>query len=334
MIFLSIIIPVYNAAKTISRCLDSIWSQNLPQEEYEVICVNDCSPDDSVAVLREIQKTHSNLRIESHSVNLRAGGSRNTGVRAAQGDYILFIDADDYFHPESLKKAFEYLQKNPDLDILTCNFARELPDSPCDKFTHPYFSKDKLTPAQYLSLNQFVPCSPWQWFFRKTLMTENNIWFRNHTISEDVDWTHQLILKAKLIQYQPILLSHYVIDKGTQTALSYAKPANVYAYMNAGIALYQLRQAYAAIGHAGYITGMARGYIQQGMKYYLAMFDRLSEKVRHLKEMPAELTLSGYCELFRRMPLFYALLTNCICPFTRIALKIKAKYSFRGIRIK
>ena len=122
-IFLSIVIPVYNAASTISRCLDSIWCQGLEEAEYEVICVNDCSKDNTIQVISEIRKTHHNLRLFSNTENIRAGGSRNRGVREAYGEYILFIDADDYFHPGALKVVCDY-QKKYGLDILMCDFSR------------------------------------------------------------------------------------------------------------------------------------------------------------------------------------------------------------------
>ena len=100
-LFLSIVIPVHNGADSISHCLDSIWNQGLNDNEYEVICVNDCSTDNTAEVISTIQKTHSNLRLLSNSENLRAGGSRNYGVREAKGEYILFIDVDDYFRKQS-----------------------------------------------------------------------------------------------------------------------------------------------------------------------------------------------------------------------------------------
>ncbi|MEE1090066.1 MAG: glycosyltransferase family 2 protein [Paludibacteraceae bacterium] len=124
MVFLSIVIPVYNAGWIIEKCLDSIWSQGLLEEEYEVVCVNDNSTDNTLEVLDEIAHEHKNLRVVSNTENLRAGGARNRGVREAQGEYILFIDADDYYHAGGLKKAFDY-QKEHRLDIL-CVISQDI----------------------------------------------------------------------------------------------------------------------------------------------------------------------------------------------------------------
>ena len=333
MPYLSIVVPVYNGALIISKCLESILIQNIPPEEFEIICVDDCSTDNTIEVLERFQKQHINLRIEKNPVNLRAGGARNNGVIAAQGDYVAFIDADDYYHPGSLKRVFEHLKKNPDLDILTCNFARELPEHPNKTFVHRYYSERKLTPTEYISANHFVPCSPWQWIFLRSLMIENNVFFREHTICEDVDWTHRLILMAKTIQYQPILLSHYVIDVGSQTALSYARAANVYAYMNAGRELCKLLPEYQKIGHENFIRGVAAGYVQQSLKYYLAMKDSVGNKIRNIQEIPTELSLNGRWELCRKHPLLYSCFTSIVYPFVKLALKIKSRFFFRGIKL-
>ena len=104
--FLSIIIPVYNGTKTIKRCLDSIWSQGLPENDYEVICVDDCSSDGSYEYIQKLSQLYPQLKLLKNSFNIRAGGARNHGVRCSSGEYILFIDSDDYFHPQSLNKSF------------------------------------------------------------------------------------------------------------------------------------------------------------------------------------------------------------------------------------
>ena len=88
--FLSIVIPVYNGlSNDLSKCLDSIWGQSLPKELYEVICIDDCSTDDTRSWLKEQQKKHSNLVVIENEKNIRQGGSRNKGVRAAKGKYIV-----------------------------------------------------------------------------------------------------------------------------------------------------------------------------------------------------------------------------------------------------
>ena len=125
--FFSIIIPVYNGlAHDLPICLESIWHQPLDPSIYEVICVDDCSTDDTRRWLDEQAAKHSNMRVVKHAVNKRQGGSRNTGIRIAKGKYIIFIDQDDYFHQGSIAKVYEHLLTVA-LDILIVDCAYEHP---------------------------------------------------------------------------------------------------------------------------------------------------------------------------------------------------------------
>ena len=327
----SVITPTYNDEKYIKDTLSSILNQT--HSNFEVLVVDDCSTDRSFAVINNETTKHANLRLVQNKTNRRAGGARNHGVQEAKGKYVLFIDADDYFHPGSLHKAVEHLQANPDLDLLVCNFARELPNQPNSRFVHVYATKEKLSIPVYIH-KAHIPCAPWQWFFRRTLMTNYNIWFRENCICEDVDWTHRMVLVAKYIQYQPILLTHYTIGIGTQTAMSYAKPANVYSYMKAGNELYKLCDAYDAMGCGEYIRNLSRGYIQQGIKYYLAMKDRIDVKANQIRELiPLDLSLGLIGKIARNSPSLYSFFTNLLVPLTRFALLIKQRWSIRGIRV-
>ena len=216
-IFLSIVIPVYNAASTISRCLDSIWCQGLDEAEYEVICVNDCSTDNSVEVISETRKTHHNLRLFSNTENIRAGGSRNRGVREAYGEYILFIDADDYFHPGALKVVCDY-QNRCELDILMCDFARHTISNENNILVLNFKSQEIMTGRQFLIVNS-LPWGPCKYVFKRSLMTDNNVFFTERVSCEDVDWCHKIAFFAATMQYQPILLSHYILHDSSQTSV-------------------------------------------------------------------------------------------------------------------
>ena len=121
MIKLSFILPCYNVAPYVGRCIESIEHQDLPREEYEVICVDDCSKDNTADVIRKYQKQYSNIRLICHEVNKTAGGARNTGVDAAQGEYLGCVDPDDAIVEnvlENLTKEIERLK----VDILFFNY--------------------------------------------------------------------------------------------------------------------------------------------------------------------------------------------------------------------
>lgn len=89
-ILLSIVVPCYNATIYIQRCLESLLNQDL--DNYEIICVNDASTDNTLGLLQEYERKYPNIRVISHECNKRQGGARNTGIKNARGRYIGFVD--------------------------------------------------------------------------------------------------------------------------------------------------------------------------------------------------------------------------------------------------
>lgn len=114
---LSIVAPVYGVEKYISQWLDSVFNQDIPETEYEVICVNDCTLDKSAEIIAAYQLEHSNLRLIHHEVNKRDNAARNTGYRAAVGKYIWFNDPDDMIAPNCLNSIIRRMDEQK-LDML------------------------------------------------------------------------------------------------------------------------------------------------------------------------------------------------------------------------
>lgn len=186
---------------------------------YEVICVDDCSTDNTIEIIKNAQKHHSNLRLLTNPYNKRAGGSRNHGVREAKGEYIMFIDADDYYHPSSLKQAIEYLSTH-ELDILMCDNSRGHVNHIKQKGIHLNYNTSILSGKDFFKING-CPFAPWKFIFKKELMIDNHIFFREHVQVEDIDWVINIVLHANSIQYQPIILIHYVLTANSLTASTF-----------------------------------------------------------------------------------------------------------------
>ncbi len=93
---LSVIVPAYNVEKFLPRCLDSLLRQGLEVGEYEVICVNDGSPDNCAQILAEYEQKYPGIFRVITQENRGLGEARNTGMKVAQGEYIAFVDSDDY----------------------------------------------------------------------------------------------------------------------------------------------------------------------------------------------------------------------------------------------
>ncbi len=110
-ILLSIVAPVYGVERYLREYLDSLYKQDIPEERYEVILVNDCSPDKCADIIREYSKIHPNIRLLNHEVNKKDNAARNTGYRAAIGKYIWFNDPDDIIVANSFKHIIETCEK-------------------------------------------------------------------------------------------------------------------------------------------------------------------------------------------------------------------------------
>ena len=102
---LSVIVPVYNVEKFLPRCLDSLLRQGLEVGEYEVICVNDGSPDNCAPILAEYEQKFPGIFRVITQENQGLGEARNTGMKAAQGEWITFVDSDDYV----IDSGYKYL---------------------------------------------------------------------------------------------------------------------------------------------------------------------------------------------------------------------------------
>jgi len=123
MIKLSIILPFYNVEKYMAACLNSLFEQDMPEDEYEVICIDDGSPDHSRDIVEQYREKHANLVLLVHKENKGLGGARNTGIRAARGKYLWMVDSDDRIKPNCLKELIEICKEN-EPDVLMFNFEK------------------------------------------------------------------------------------------------------------------------------------------------------------------------------------------------------------------
>ena len=116
----SIIITNYNYARYLERCLRSVLNQSEPPGGFEVIVVDDCSQDRSLQILKNFS---SDIRYEINDSNQGLSYSRNRGVQLSRGQYVVFVDADDYVHKDFLYIERSILGLNPELDAVSCNYT-------------------------------------------------------------------------------------------------------------------------------------------------------------------------------------------------------------------
>lgn len=324
-VFLSIVIPVYNAANTISRCLDSIWMQSLNDAEYEVICVNDCSTDNSVEVIANVQKSHPNLRLLHNAENLRAGGARNHGVREAKGEYIVFIDADDYFHKGSLPIVVDY-QKLHGLDILVCDFARHNLDNVNDVLVHNFKSQEVMSGREFLVVNS-LPYAPWKYVFKRDLMIDNKLFFVEKLSCEDVDWSHKIAFFANTMQYQPILLTHYILMDSSQTSVEYKNTNTVFHRLQAGKRVSELVSLCISEAEKRQILAVAKSTLKNGIIFINGLFISPRRKADIIKEcVSSDVDWGRAMNFIRDNAYLYSCFSTLIAPFFRTAIYCKRKF--------
>ena len=111
MLTLSIIVPLYNSEKYLPKCLDSLLNQDIPEQDYELILVDDGSPDGSREIAEEYALRHSNIIVLTQS-NKGTSGARNTGIRRACGRYLCFVDPDDFILENSFSVLIRRMEEH------------------------------------------------------------------------------------------------------------------------------------------------------------------------------------------------------------------------------
>ena len=116
MVKFSVIIPVYNSEKYLKECLDSLVNQTF--KDFEIICINDGSTDNSKKLLEEYANKDDRINVYSQE-NQGVGAARNYGMTLAKGKYINFLDSDDILSANALKSAYEFLEKHAEIDVVS-----------------------------------------------------------------------------------------------------------------------------------------------------------------------------------------------------------------------
>lgn len=202
MLKLSFILPCYNVAPYIGRCIESIEHQDIPQSEYEVICVDDCSTDDTVRKIKEYQTKCPNIQLICHTENKTAGGARNTGIDYARGKYIWFVDPDDRIMPNSLKKLWNEV-KESQLDILFFNNNMHTYSGECIN-CNVVGNSEVLSGQDYLV--KYFPsqvtkiCSVWNELMRTEYVVNSMIRYPEIPASQDVVFLWEVICNAQKVR--------------------------------------------------------------------------------------------------------------------------------------
>lgn len=228
---LSIIIPVYNVEKYIKKCLESCFKQDVTAHEYEVIIVNDGTPDNSMTIVEQFAKEYANLKIINQE-NQGLSAARNIGLKYAKGEYIWFIDADDYIEHYCLKRIFSQLKE--DLDILQLQYQLVFENS-SKIIPMPYYCiNENISGPQLIKEYGFLPVVTLCFIYRKLFLQTNKLQFTVGIYYEDLDFRPQVLWYAKTISFDSIISYNYLqrANSITTSAFKLKKAQDLIIIMN------------------------------------------------------------------------------------------------------
>lgn len=222
---ISIIIPIYNVEKYIKRCLDSIAGQESESISIECILIDDCTPDHSMDIVHNFIISYQGkiqFKIIKHEKNCGLSCARNSGLEVASGDYIIFVDSDDYLIPHSIDYLFKELQKYPDADMIIGNHFDE--EHNCKNFgtlKKPFYVSDKykILKAAY---EKRLSGNAWNKMIRRDILVKNQILFVDGHLYEDILWS---ITVAKTISSVLLLPQITYIYKFNAESIMHSKAA-------------------------------------------------------------------------------------------------------------
>lgn len=230
---LSFIVPIYNVEQYLRKCIDSLLNQDI--DNYEIILVDDGSID----ACPEICDEYSQLKIEDrrlkisviHQPNAGLSAARNTGITAAKGEYICFVDSDDYWQHNVLAGLFAQMERD-NLDVLRFRLQYVNPQYEVynpykkDPFRGNDYSEEPTDGVSFLNSRMNTQCYAWTFILKRELL--DGCLFTPGIYFEDTDWTPRMLVRAKRVASTETIVYNYLMREGSITnAVSRSKQQKV-----------------------------------------------------------------------------------------------------------
>ena len=191
---LSIVVPVYNVEAYLKKCVDSLLDQDLSPSDYEIILVDDGATDRSSVICDAYAAAHGNIRA-IHQENAGLSAARNTGIAAATGQYIQFVDSDDYLEPNAIKPLLEQIEQQG-LDLLRFNYENV---NDKEEIIHPVknpkmfsdYSNTVTDGLSFLTDRLSFACYAWQFILRTEIARQ--FLFMEGIHFEDTEWVSRMM---------------------------------------------------------------------------------------------------------------------------------------------
>lgn len=213
---LSIIISMFNAEKYIDRCVESLLLQDIPEDEYEILIFDDGSTDTSSMIVSNYAAKHPNI-VLNKSINKGPYTQRNKGIKRAKGEYIYFVDADDYLTPNTLGAVLDFALAN-DLDVL--GFGHSV----TSKNDLEVAVKSPLTPevnvitgAVYIAQHQAMRSELWWYLIKTAYLKKERLEFYTGYFMADFPFTFKTFLHAHRAAFYPRDIYRYFMSPNSIT---------------------------------------------------------------------------------------------------------------------
>lgn len=220
----SIIVPIYNVEKYIERCIESVKAQTYA--EWECICVDDCTPDKSVEEVEKITHGDKRFSILHHDKNRGLSAARNTGTRAAKGEYVYYLDSDDELTPICIESLVNLAVKYPKAEIIQGS-TRSIQEEDDDwrdinnKIDYPEYTEDKdWIIRHFYALRNFVPINAWNKLVKKEWIDAagDKLLFVEGIIHEDDRWSFEVTKRISAIAFSRMIgYLHYRTEGSIMT---------------------------------------------------------------------------------------------------------------------
>lgn len=214
---LSVIVPIYGVAKYLCKCIDSLLSQDIM--DYEIILVDDGSPDECPQICDEYVVQYPNIIKVIHQSNAGLSAARNAGLAIAQGDYIIYVDSDDYLQPNVLRTLMAQVERDQ-LDVLRFRYQNVREDGEVfapykDMTNYNNYSSAPTDGLTFLNERMGTQCYAVQFILRRELALLEQ--FTLGIYFEDTDWTPRMLLRAKRVASTDLVVYNYLWREGSIT---------------------------------------------------------------------------------------------------------------------
>ena len=307
MIDISIIVPSYNAEKSIDKCITSLINQT--KKELEFIIINDGSTDST----EEIIKKYKDKRIKYFkNKNSGIGKTRNFGIEKAKGKYLMFVDSDDYLENDACFSLFNKIEKS-NSDVVVSNFYKVYDNR---KESINILEFNNCTLEEKPDLINIVNTAPWNKIYRTSLIKDNNVFFPENIKYEDAPFVLECLDKASKISQIDEYTYNYVIHNNSETTVRDEKVFDIFKIIDM-IRIYFSDKDYMKEELDYYIVSMLMNYnIQQrnqkdkkiGMKFIDESFDYLNKYVpnyRNNKYFKKRSKVKGFIEKHKNVSKIY-----------------------------